>query len=290
MSKQSSDAIQLVTWNINGWRSACKKGLLSWLHQEKPDICCLQEIRLSTQQINDLQPTVEGYYCHFIGGDRPGYSGTAILSRIQPHWTSSTGYPILDIEGRTMAVEFSDFIVVNAYVPNGNRNETRLMVKHQYLEALKRYALTLSESGKSVVICGDFNTAHTPLDLAQRPTRVVHRSGFLPSERTLMDAITKKGWSDSFRALYPNDNHSFTWWAAHADSRARNMGWRFDYVFVPNHMVASLCAAYMYAHVQVSDHCPFAISFRETFNLFIDNTKSTIKTIKTRPFQDGLIL
>ena len=170
----------------------------------------------------------------------------------------------LDIEGRTLVAEFAHFIVINAYVPNGNRSNTRLEFKHRYLAALRQYVEALSRNGKCVFICGDFNTAHTHLDLAQPPTRVKHRSGFLPSERVLMDNFTQDGWQDAFRVLHPDENASFTWWAAHASAYERNMGWRFDYIFVPDEMAGDLCEARMSSQVRVSDHCPFSISFRST--------------------------
>lgn len=265
VSQAKRSSLHVVTWNINGWRSANRRGLREWIDDTQPDILCLQETRLSKQQVDQLRPSVPGYAGFFFSGPRPGYSGTAILTKKAPIAVGAPGVSILDNEGRALVAEFDHWVVVNAYVPNGNRSVERLRYKHDFLRALSEFALSLSRLGKSVLLCGDFNTAHTYLDLSASPSRAARRSGFLATERGLLDTLLNLGWCDTYRALYPDAASAFTWWAAHSGAKERNAGWRFDYIFMPEISSRLLQKAWMSSSIRVSDHCPFAVELNPVF-------------------------
>jgi exodeoxyribonuclease-3 len=257
--RPAGEVIKVVSWNINGWRAATKRGFLRWLQGSRPDIVCLQEIRLSRAEPAAPTLCIPEYHCEWRMSQIPGYSGTAILSRVPPLATYDTGISVLDSEGRTLVADFPGFVVINVYVPNGNRNAERLAFKHAFLSALVHYAASASSRfGKPIVICGDFNTAHSPIDVANS-SRVAGKSGFLASERELIDALVDTGFVDSYRAQHPHRSDSFTWWAAHSDARSRNVGWRFDYIFIARQQLSQLTSARIHSRIRISDHCPASI-------------------------------
>jgi exodeoxyribonuclease III len=251
---------RIATLNINGWRASVRRGLEKWMAEADLDIICIQETRMNRAQVELACPSTPGVSSYFASGTAPGYSGTAILTRKVPVTIGVPINPILCGEGRTLVAQYGNLIVVSAYVPNGNRSPERLRYKMAYLRLLIEYMEELARGGYHVVVCGDFNTAHSEMDLSPAPNRARRRSGFLDEERDLLSSMVDAGWSDAFRVLYPDERAGFTWWANHANARERNAGWRFDYIFVPRDQGVVVKSATIERSTMVSDHCPFVIS------------------------------
>ncbi len=249
----------IVSWNINGWRAACKKGLLAWLDRVRPDILCIQELRAFRDQLGPDVDLFSEYTLYANSAQRPGYSGTGILTKVRPLQVSNgLGLGDEDPEGRVVTAFFPEFSVVNAYFPNGNRSADRLLYKLKFCEELLTHCRQLALRGVPVILCGDLNTAHSARDLAN-PLGNARRSGFLPEERSWIDQLLREGFVDSFRHFYPLKGGAFTWWAATHAARMRNHGWRFDYVFVANPLLGSIRRAFILSDAKCSDHVPVGI-------------------------------
>ncbi|MFA4837102.1 MAG: exodeoxyribonuclease III [Dehalococcoidia bacterium] len=253
--------LKILSWNINGIRSARDKGLLEWLYRESPDILCLQETKAHPEQLSAdlLQP--QGYSTYWSYPERKGYSGVAIFTRQVPidarHDWSGTA---IDMEGRILIVEYADFTLLNIYFPNGKQNEARLKYKLDFYDAFFEYADRLKAAGKKLVICGDVNTAHKEIDLA-RPKENAGFSGFLPIEREWMDKFVSHGYIDTFRH-FNKEPHQYTWWDLKSRARERNVGWRIDYFFVTGNLLPSVSNAFIMPQVMGSDHCPIGITIK----------------------------
>lgn len=251
--------IKILSWNVNGIRSVRDKGFIDWLHQESPDILCVQETKAHPEQLGPdlLEPA--GYHVHWNHPERKGYSGVAIFSKEEPYrvWYDFDEMG-LDIEGRILGVDYVDFFLFNIYFPNGKKDGIRLRYKLAFYEAFLSYAEELKEQGKQLVICGDVNTAHQEIDLA-RPRENAKISGFLPTERQWIDDFIAHGYVDTFRYLNSEPNH-YTWWDLKSGARARNVGWRIDYFFIAESLLPSLSDAFIMPGVMGSDHCPVGIT------------------------------
>lgn len=253
--------IKILSWNVNGIRAAHKKGLLDWLEKESPDMLCLQETKaLPTQLPPELvHPT--NYKAYFNSAIRLGYSGVATFTKTDPIAVNKGfGIKEFDEEGRVLETEFKDFSLFNIYFPNGKMNETRLKYKMDFYEALLKHFLKLRKKGKRLVICGDYNTAHQPIDLA-RPKENEKVSGFLPIERAWMDKLIASGFMDTFRIFNQDPGH-YTWWDQLTRARDRNVGWRIDYNFISEDLKPSLKDAFIMPEVMGSDHCPVGVSLK----------------------------
>lgn len=253
--KQKNDIIKIVSWNVNGLRAINKKGFKDFIRQNDFDIVCLQEIKIKEEQIPDDLLNMEGYFSHFSSAVRPGYSGVAIYSKIKPlGWGKSFGEARFDDEGRVLWHDFKDFIIFNIYIPNGGRLKQRLEYKLDFYNFFFGYLEVLLKKERNIILTGDINTAHKPIDLS-RPKQNEKNTGFLPEERAWIDRIISAGFMDAFR-LFNNDPCHYTWWDYKTRSRERNVGWRLDYFFISAKLKKSVKNSGILPYIMGSDHCP----------------------------------
>jgi exodeoxyribonuclease-3 len=248
--------VKIISWNVNGIRAVYKKKFTEWFNGENADIICLQETKAGREQFPEALAEMGGYNFYCASAVKKGYSGVAVWSKIKPLSVSAgIENEKFDSEGRVLKLEFDKFVLFNIYFPNGGASEERLQYKldfyDYFIEYLKKY------QNKSVIICGDFNTAHYPIDLA-RPKQNEGVSGFMPAERQRLDGLESIGFKDSFRH-FNNEPENYTWWDYKTAARSRNVGWRIDYFFVSENAVRHLKAADIHSSVQGSDHCPVSI-------------------------------
>jgi exodeoxyribonuclease III len=259
ISMSQKKIVSLYSWNVNGIRAIEKKGLLTWIHEERPDVLCLQEIKAQPDQLSSELVHPDGYESYWNPAIRKGYSGTAIYTRISPILLmTSFGDAFLDGEGRIVMLEFESFYLFNVYFPNGGSGSERLKFKMAFYDRF----LDLVESfrkKKPIVICGDVNTAHREIDLAH-PKANEKSSGFLPMERAWMDKLFSKGYLDTFRLLRPDDHDQYSWWDMKTHSRSRNVGWRIDYFIISDELKSSVVDAEILQNVMGSDHCPVKLT------------------------------
>lgn len=248
--------MKIITWNVNGMRAAIKNGFETFLKKAKPDIFGLQEIKMDNKARERQEFDFADYEEYWHPADRPGYSGTAILTRYKPldYWTGMTGGK--DAEGRVQTMEFDQFYLVNAYFPNSNHELTRLPYKLKFDEDFLMYVKKL-EKKKPVILCGDFNVAHREIDLA-RPKDNVGNPGFTDEERAWTDKLIKAGFVDTFR-LINKDKIQYSWWSYRPGVRDRNIGWRIDYFFVSKALKNKVKDAFILDEVYGSDHCPTGV-------------------------------
>ena len=253
--------IKLLCWNVNGIRAVKRKGFLEWLDAASPDILCLQETKAHIEQLDKDLLEPPDYHTYWNYPEKKGYSGVAIFTREKPVrvWRDF-GISELEMEGRTLIMEFPSFILFNIYFPNGKKDENRLKYKMDFYEAFLRYADSLKAEGKKLVICGDFNTAHKGIDLA-RPKENQKFSGFLPMERAWMDKLVAHGYIDTFRHFNKQPDQ-YTWWDIKTRARDRNVGWRLDYFFTSENLLPLVSGAFIMPDVMGSDHCPVGITIK----------------------------
>ena len=250
--------MKILSWNVNGLRAVQKKGFSGWIRKEQPDILCMQESRALPEQVQPDWP--KSYNAYWNPAEKKGYAGVLTLSKRSPlKIMCGIGMASHDREGRVLTAEYEDFILVNVYVPNAQRSLARLPYRKQwdcdflgYLKKLKRR--------KPVIFCGDFNVAHTEIDLAN-PKSNKNTHGFTQEERAGFDAFEKNGFLDSFRQFEPEGGH-YTWWSNMHNARERNVGWRIDYVMVSKNLRPRLKKAFILPEVTGSDHCPVGIELR----------------------------
>lgn len=250
--------MKLISWNVNGLRAVLRKNFLDYLAQEDPDVLCLQETKASPDQVEQLWPAA--YTTFWNTAEKKGYSGTAIFTKTRPlHVTRGIGVKEHDLEGRVLTAEFADFFLVNVYVPNSQRELTRLPYRQQWDRDFLGYLRKLDRK-KPVIFCGDLNVAHTEIDLAN-PKANVRNHGFTPEERAGFEAMVRAGFLDTFREFEKGGGH-YTWWSVMTGARARNVGWRIDYFLISERLRPRLQQAFIRAQVEGSDHCPVGIELR----------------------------
>lgn len=250
--------MRIFSWNVNGLRAIQKNGFMDWVLNEKPDILCLQETKIQEEQLSDELKQIPGYQAYFSFAERKGYSGVATYTKKEPLSVQcGIGDPKFDCEGRILITEFAEFILLNIYFPNGQKDEIRLGYKMDFYEAILAYCDELVAKGKKLIICGDYNTAHKEIDL-KNPKSNEKRSGFLPEERAWMDKFVSHGYVDVFRYFYP-ELVKYSWWSYRFKARERNAGWRIDYHFVSENLINEVKGAEIHDHVMGSDHCPVMI-------------------------------
>ena len=250
--------LTLLSWNINGIRAAERKGFIPWLLGTHADIICLQETKARTDQLSASLIHPDGFASHFHLGDRPGYSGVGIYTRI-PHLgiTTQFGDPYLDAEGRVIRIELPHFYLYNVYFPNGGNGIERLTYKLNFYTHFLAH-IEQQRKQKPIIITGDINTAHREIDLA-RPKENANTSGFLPIERAWLDQLEAAGYTDTFRSVHGDIPHRYTWWDTKTRSRDRNIGWRLDYFWVSKELKEHIADAWISAEVPGSDHAPVGL-------------------------------
>lgn len=253
--------MNIYSWNVNGIRAIEKKGFLNWMSSEQPDIICLQETKIQHNQIEDSLRNIEGYKSYFSCAERKGYSGVATYTKKEPISVSyGIGIERFDSEGRILICEYDQFMLFNIYFPNGQSSDERLKYKLEFYDALFDYFDKLKNSGKKLIICGDYNTAHNEIDL-KNPKANSKFSGFLPIERKYIDNIIERGYIDTFRYFHP-DEVKYSWWSYRFNARKNNAGWRIDYHFVSDNMINDIEDAYILDDVTGSDHCPIKLTLK----------------------------
>ena len=250
--------MKILSWNVNGIRAAVKKGFLQFLDQESPDIICLQETKAHKEQLTSEILEDHGYFTYWHSGERKGYSGVATFCKSKPLYVQEgLGIKKYDKEGRVLITEHNKFLLYNIYFPNGQKNDERLNYKLDFYDDLLPIINDQVDSGNNVIVAGDWNTAHQPIDLA-RPNENKNTSGFMPVEREKIDLYISHSWVDTFR-LFHDEGERYSWWTYRFGARNRNIGWRIDYFFVNEAMVEICKDGDIYQNILGSDHCPISL-------------------------------
>ena len=250
--------MKIISWNVAGFRACLKKGFANFFEEENADIVCLQEVKAEKEQY-DFSPS--GYYEYLFPAKRKGYSGTLIYTKIKP---ISVKYGIgeveYDEEGRNITLEFNNFYLVNCYVPNVKRNLERMDSRMRYEKCFKEYIKKL-EKEKPVIICGDFNVAHTEMDI-KNAKQNIGNAGFTYEEREKFSELLDSGLIDTFRYYNQEKTDAYTWWSYMKGVREKNIGWRIDYFLVSKRFIHQITNTMIYKEVLGSDHCPIGIEIK----------------------------
>jgi exodeoxyribonuclease-3 len=251
--------MKIITYNVNGIRAALSKNWLDWLKATQADVVCLQEIKASPDQLVDLHLLEElGYQHYWYPAEKKGYSGTAIFTKITPiHVEYGCGLPDYDREGRVIRADFEHCSVLSTYFPSGSSGDDRQAFKYQFLSDFQLYINDLKNTLPNLVICGDYNICHKPIDI-HNPKSNANSSGFLPEEREWMENFIQSGFVDSFRH-FNEEPHHYTWWSYRAGARSKNLGWRIDYTLVSESLKSNLKRAAILPDAKHSDHCPVLV-------------------------------
>ncbi|MGL4981505.1 MAG: exodeoxyribonuclease III [Treponemataceae bacterium] len=258
--------MNIISWNVNGIRAVEKKGFVDWLFASKADIVCLQETKANPSQLSEnlIEPknqNGESYFSAWASAKKAGYSGTAIYSKQKPDAVYCLGNADFDDEGRVLAADFGKLTVISAYFPNSQEAGARIDYKLGFCKAIFDFCNDLVKKGQNVVLSGDYNIAHKPIDLA-RPKQNEGNPGFLPEERQWMDFFTENGFCDIFRTFCTEENQ-FSWWSYRFKAREKNIGWRIDYHCVNNAFIENVKNATILSDVMGSDHCPVHIEIAD---------------------------
>jgi exodeoxyribonuclease-3 len=257
--KKSNGLKKFISWNVNGLRAVEKKGFIDILYELDADAVCLQEIKAMPEQLPKTLTQVDGYEPYWFPAKRKGYAGVCIYSRIKPlNIIYGMDIPEHDQEGRVLTLEFEDYFLVNAYFPNAQHGLLRIDYKLQFNRDIHNFLDRLAEK-KSVILCGDLNVAHKPIDLAN-PKQNEKNPGYSAPEREWMDTFTNNGYIDTFRK-FNNEPEQYTWWSYRFNARGRNIGWRIDYFCVDPASENRVKGAGILDHILGSDHCPVSLDF-----------------------------
>ena len=247
--------MKFISWNVNGLRACIQKGFMDFFKDADSDFFCLQETKLQEGQI-DLE--LDGYTQFWNYAQKKGYSGTAIFAKTQPLSVAlGIGVEEMDTEGRVITLEYENFYLITCYTPNSQRELARLDYRMQWEEAFAAYVKKL-DGQKPVIICGDLNVAHQPIDL-KNPSSNHKNAGFTDQERNCFTNLLSQGFTDTFRYKNPEATGAYTWWSYMFNARANNAGWRIDYFLVSNRLAEKITATEIYAHILGSDHCPVGL-------------------------------
>ncbi|MGK0323454.1 MAG: exodeoxyribonuclease-3 [Psychroserpens sp.] len=249
--------MKIISYNVNGIRAAMKKGFIDWLTSANPDVICLQEIKAMKEQVDIEAIENAGYkYNYWFSAQKKGYSGVAILSKIEPkHVAYGTGIESMDFEGRNIRADFDGISVMSMYLPSGT-NLARLEHKFEYMDLIHGYLNELQKTQPNLVALGDYNICHEAIDIHNPKMKGV--SGFLPEEREWLGNFIDSGFTDSFRHLHP-EKQEFSWWSYRANSRANNKGWRLDYAMVSKPLQEKIKRSVILSEAVHSDHCPILV-------------------------------
>ena len=249
--------IVLESFNVNGIRAVEKKGFVDWVKKGDPDILTIQETKAHLDQLSDELKNIDGYEAHFNSGERKGYSGVAVYTRLKPQKVTTKFPGILNDEGRMIRLDYAQFVLLNVYFPNGKMGSDRLKYKMDFYAAFRKYVARLRRDGLFVLVCGDVNTAHKPIDLSH-PKENQKTSGFLPEEREWVTEFLHDGFLDTFRVFDRRPNQ-YSWFDMKTRGRERNVGWRIDYWLASEDMRRTLRGAYIRQDVDMSDHSPIGL-------------------------------
>ncbi|WOK06207.1 exodeoxyribonuclease III [Imperialibacter roseus] len=251
----------IISYNVNGIRSAVSKGITQWLKEKDPQIVCFQELKAHKEQIPVSLFEDLGYHCYWFPAVKKGYSGVAILSKTKPkHVEYGSGIDQSDYEGRVIRADFQHYSVMSVYVPSGSSGDERQDYKMQWLGEFTDYIKKVMADHPKLIISGDYNICHKPIDIHD-PVSNKNSSGFLPEEREWLSEFIDTGFVDSFRQ-FNTAPHQYSWWTFRANARANNKGWRIDYHLATQEMAADLIHAEILPQVVHSDHCPVGLSIK----------------------------
>jgi exodeoxyribonuclease-3 len=255
--------MRIITLNLNGIRSACNKGLLEWFGKQNADILCVQELKAQAADMTPDMLSPHGYHGYFHYAEKKGYSGVGIYCKNKPdNVIVGLNIPEFDAEGRYIEAQFGKLSVVSLYLPSGTSGEERQAVKFKFMEAFLPHLIALKQSGREVVVCGDWNIAHTEKDLRNwRGNK--KNSGFLPEERAWLTKLYNEvGFVDVFRKLHP-ELEAYTWWSNRGQAWAKDVGWRLDYHAVTPGMAEKATSTGIYKEQRFSDHAPMMVDYKE---------------------------
>ena len=253
--------MRIITLNLNGIRSAAGKGFFKWLSKQGADIVCVQELKAQEKDMSTLMLAPSGFHGYFHYAEKKGYSGVGIYCKDKPRQViAGLGIAEFDNEGRYLCADFAGFSVVSLYLPSGSSGDERQAVKFKFMAAFMPHLRELRESGREIVICGDWNIAHREIDLKNwRGNK--KNSGFLPEERAwLTEIFDEVGFVDVYRKLYP-DKEAYTWWSNRGQAWAKDVGWRIDYQIVTPGIAALADKAMIYKARRFSDHAPLVVDY-----------------------------
>jgi len=253
--------IRIVTLNLNGIRSATRKGWLDWIAAQRADVVCVQELKAQDADLDEAMRIIDGMRGHFHFAEKKGYSGVGVYARREPkRVVTGFGNPEFDAEGRYVEADFGDYTVVSMYLPSGSSSEERQEAKFRFLDSYLPHLQALIDSGREVVVCGDLNIAHKPIDLKNWKSNQKN-SGFLPQERDWLTRVFDGiGFVDVFRTLDPNPER-YTWWSNRGQAWAKNVGWRLDYQIATPGIAARARQTAIYTEQRFSDHAPLTIDY-----------------------------
>jgi exodeoxyribonuclease-3 len=255
--------LRVITLNLNGIRSACSKGYLEWMQQQKPDIICVQELKAHEADMSAEMLAPKGYSGYFHCAEKKGYSGVGIYSRVAPSKVApGLGNREFDAEGRYLRADFGKLSVISVYLPSGSSSDERQQAKFRFLALFKPVLKKLRAEGREVILCGDWNIAHKEIDLKNWRSNQKN-SGFLPEERAwLSEVFDKVGWVDVYRRLHPETTgDAYTWWSNRGQAWAKNVGWRLDYQIATPEVAATAKRAAIYKDTRFSDHAPLTVDY-----------------------------
>ena len=256
--------MRILSWNVNGIRAVEKKDFVYWMGKESADIVCIQETKARPEQLSAALLEIKDkkgkpYFAYWASAKKPGYSGVAIYSKLEPLSVKPLGIDEFDDEGRVLKAEYKEFTLISAYFPNSQDGGKRLDYKLRFCDAIFKLCSAYRKEKRHFVLCGDYNIAHTAIDLA-RPKENEGNAGYLPEERAWMDEYTAAGFVDSFRRFHPGEGGHYSWWSYRMGARERNIGWRIDYCCVDPEFFHQVKSSAILADVHGSDHCPVEIT------------------------------
>lgn len=253
--------IKIFTWNVNGIRAIQKKGFLEWLKNSGADIVCIQETKAQYEQLPDELKDIKGFESYWFSAEKKGYSGVSTLTKIKPlDIIYGLGNSYFDNEGRVIFTEYEKFVLANVYFPNGGRGPERVKYKLDFYDELFFFLEKKYKDRKGIIVTGDYNTAHTEIDLA-RPKENENNTGFLPEERAWINKIINLGYTDVFRK-FNSEPGWYTYWDMVTRARERNVGWRIDYFMVSDDFLRNVISSEIHNKVMGSDHCPVSIDLK----------------------------
>ncbi len=253
--------LRVITANLNGIRSAARKGFFDWLQRQHADVICVQELKAQEQDLLDPVLRPENYHFHYHCAEKKGYSGVGIYSRIKPlQVVTGLGWHEADNEGRYVAIDLGKVWVASLYLPSGTSSEERQAVKYDFLDKYEKHLQTLRNSGKEWIICGDWNIAHKQIDLKNWKSNQKN-SGFLPAERAWLDKLFgEMEFVDAFREVN-QAAEEYTWWSHRGQAWAKNVGWRIDYQIITPGLKSAVKSASIYKDERFSDHAPLLMDY-----------------------------